>query len=66
MFDIANKVPHPGYRPEYAILTPALISMEYHIKQYGLQQGALEIEYIEEFFGEFPRRKNMAEVVERL
>jgi len=40
--------------------------MEYHIKQYGLQQGALEIEYIEEFFGEFPRRKNMAEVVARL
>ena len=30
-----------------------------HICQYGLQQGALEIEYryIEEHFGEFPRKK---------
>ena len=25
--------------------------MEYHIRQYDLQQGALEIEYIEEYFG---------------
>ena len=40
--------------------------MEYHIRQYGLSQGALEIEYIEEFFGEFPRRKKSAEVVRRL
>ena len=40
--------------------------MEYHIRQYGLSQGALEIEYIEEFFGEFPRRKKSAEVVSRL
>lgn len=40
--------------------------MEYHIRQYGLQQGALEIQYIEEFFGEFPRRKTSAEVVARL
>ena len=31
--------------------------MDYLIKQYSLQQGALEIEYIEEFFNEFPRRK---------
>ena len=31
--------------------------MEYHIRQYGLQQGALEIQYIEEYFGEFDRRK---------
>ena len=42
------------------------MSMEYHIRQYGLQQGALEIQYIEEFFGEFPRRKTSAEVVARL
>ena len=40
--------------------------MEYHVRQYDLQQGALEIEYIEKFFGEFPRRKTSAEVVERL
>ena len=40
--------------------------MEYHIRQYTLQQGALEIEYIEEYFGEFERRKSAAEVVARL
>ncbi len=40
--------------------------MEYHIRQYGLHQGALEIQYIEEFFGEFPRRKTASEVVARL
>lgn len=40
--------------------------MEYHITQYELEQGALEIQYIEEFFGEFPRRKTAAEIVRRL
>ena len=40
--------------------------MEYRIKQYALQQGALEIQYIEEFFGEFPRRKMASEVMARL
>jgi hypothetical protein len=40
--------------------------MEYHIKQYDLEQGALEIQYIEEFFGEFPRKKTAAEIVRRL
>ena len=40
--------------------------MEYLIKQYSLQQGALEIEYIEEFFLDFPRKKTAAEVEERL
>ncbi len=40
--------------------------MEYLIKQYALETGALEIQYIEEFFGEFPRRKMAAEIVERL
>lgn len=40
--------------------------MEYLIKQYGLQQGALEIEYIEEFFLDFPRKKTAAEVEQRL
>ena len=41
-------------------------SMEYLIKQYGLQQGALEIQYIEEFFNEFPRRKTADDVMARL
>ena len=40
--------------------------MEYHITQYDLEQGALEIQYIEEFFGEFPRKKTVAEIVRRL
>ncbi len=40
--------------------------MEYHIKHYELEQGALEIQYIEEYFGEFPRKKTAAEIVERL
>ena len=40
--------------------------MDYLIKQYGLEQGALEIEYLEEFFGEFPRRKSAAEIMARL
>ena len=40
--------------------------MEYHIRQYALQQGALEIEYIEEYFGEYHRRKRAIEVVDRL
>jgi GNAT superfamily N-acetyltransferase len=40
--------------------------VEYHITQYELEQGALEIQYIEEFFGEFPRRKTAAEIVRRL
>ena len=40
--------------------------MEYHITHYDLEQGALEIQYIEEFFGEFPRKKTAAEIVKRL
>ena len=41
-------------------------SVEYLIKQYPLQQGALEIQYIEEFFLDFPRKKTAAEVIRRL
>src|SRR5205814_3399178 len=41
-------------------------AVEYHITQYDLEQGALEIQYIEEFFGEFPRKKTAAEIVRRL
>ena len=40
--------------------------MEYHIKHYDLEQGALEIQYMEEFFGEFPRKKSATEIVSRL
>jgi hypothetical protein len=40
--------------------------VEYRITQYDLEQGALEIQYIEEYFGEFPRKKTAAEIVRRL
>ena len=40
--------------------------MEYLIKQYPLETGALEIQYIEEYFGEFPRKKTANEIVARL
>lgn len=42
------------------------MTVEYRITQYDLEQGALEIQYIEEFFGEFPRKKTAAEIVRRL
>lgn len=40
--------------------------MEHFITQYELEQGALEIQYIEEYFGEFPRKKTAAEIINRL
>jgi GNAT superfamily N-acetyltransferase len=40
--------------------------MEYLIKQYPLDSGALEIQYMEEYFGEFPRKKTAAEIISRL
>src|SRR6267143_1516409 len=40
-------------------------SVEYHITQYDLEQGALEIQYIEEYFGEFPRKKTATEIGHR-
>ncbi len=40
--------------------------MQYLVKQYGLEQGALEIQYIEEFFNEFPTRKTADEIIARL
>ena len=42
------------------------MAVEYLIRQYGLQQGALEIQYIEEFFLDFARKKTAAEVMRRL
>lgn len=38
----------------------------YHLREYPLQQGALEIAYIEEFFSEFPKRKTAGEILSRL
>ena len=43
-----------------------MVPVEYQLKQYALHQGALEIQYIEEFFLDFPRKKSAAEVVSRL
>lgn len=43
-----------------------MTSPHYLIREYPLQQGALEIAYIEEFFNEFPTRKSGAEILERL
>jgi hypothetical protein len=40
--------------------------VEYLLRQYTLQQGALEIQYLEEFFLDFPRKKSAAEVIQRL
>jgi GNAT superfamily N-acetyltransferase len=40
--------------------------LEYLIKQYPLDSGALEIQYIEEYFGEFPRKKTAHEIIRRL
>jgi GNAT superfamily N-acetyltransferase len=40
--------------------------VNYHIQHYDLEHGALEISYIEEYFGEFPRKKTAGEIVRRL
>ncbi len=41
-------------------------SIPYAIREYPLQQGALEIAYIEEYFNDFPTRKSALEIVNRL
>ena len=38
----------------------------YSVREYPLQQGALEIAYIEEYFNEFPTRKTATEIMQRL
>jgi hypothetical protein len=43
-----------------------MTSGQYLIREYPLQQGALEIAYIEEYFSEFPERKTAAEIIQRL
>jgi len=40
--------------------------LKHRITQYPLEQGALEIEFIEEFFGEFNRKKTTDEIMARL
>jgi hypothetical protein len=40
--------------------------IQYFIREYPLQQGALEIAYIEEYFREFPTRKTATEIIQRL
>src|SRR5262245_30791847 len=40
--------------------------IHYFIREYPLQQGALEIAYIEEYFNDFPKRKTASEIMERL
>jgi hypothetical protein len=48
------------------VYNAGFLAVEYHITQYDLEQGALEIQYIEEYFGEFPRKKTATEIVRRL
>ena len=40
--------------------------IQYYIREYPLQQGALEIAYIEEYFNDFPKRKTASEIMSRL
>ena len=40
--------------------------MEHIIRQYSLEPGALEAEYIEEYFTEFRQKKTVQEIIERL
>ncbi|MEO8071398.1 MAG: hypothetical protein ABI652_08345, partial [Acidobacteriota bacterium] len=47
-------------------LRTEMSSINYLIREYPLQQGALEIAYIEEYFNEFPKRKTAAEIMQRL
>lgn len=43
-----------------------LYGMEHRIRQYRLEQGALEVEYMEEMFNEFSGRKTASEIIQRL
>jgi hypothetical protein len=43
-----------------------MTDIRYFIREYPLQQGALEIAYIEEYFNDFPERKTAAEIIQRL
>ena len=59
-----RKSPHPLRKFKKGIIRSFVD--EYLIKQYALQQGALEIQYIEEYFLDFPRKKTANEVIRRL
>src|SRR5687767_7287987 len=64
-----SKTHAPGSRRrQYALAlgNPHGATLEYLIKQYPLDTGALEIQYIEEYFGEFPRKKTANEIIKRL
>jgi len=41
-------------------------SMEHIIRQYSLEAGALEAQYIEEYFTEFRQKKTAEEIIDRL
>ena len=43
-----------------------MIEPPYNIREYPLQQGALEIGFIEEYFNDFPKRKSAHEIVDRM
>ncbi len=51
--------------PESAGEAPA-VEPPFRIRQYPLESGSLEIQFIEEFFGEFDRKKTGAEIRRRL
>ena len=58
---------HVAHQPTHPVdVQFAAAPVEYHITHYDLEQGALEIQYIEEYFGEFERKKTAAEIVRRL
>ena len=40
--------------------------MEHIIRQYSLESGALEAQYIEEYFTEFRKKKTVEEIITRL
>jgi hypothetical protein len=40
--------------------------MEHRIRQYRLEQGALEVQYMEDMFEEFSGKKGAAEIIQRL
>ena len=56
----------PGIHRAAGARGGGLRTLEHLIKHYSLEQGSLEIQYIEEFFGEFPRKKTAEEIMARL
>jgi hypothetical protein len=41
-------------------------TMKHLIRQFRLEQGALEIQYLEDYFGEFREKKTAEEIIDRL